>query len=111
MATNQTAHYPMVSRRHPPLAGSNAEPFEFLRDALDLESRLRIDPPGQWRPETTRATERSWTAYGSVVRLTKQSRLGPWTVTQDGDVLCSDADRREAFETAAERMRAIANFE
>jgi len=104
-----TAAYPMVDRRLSSTTGLEAESIETLRDMLGLESRLRIIAPGEWRPEKTDARDRSWAGYGSVMRLSKRSRLGPWTVSLDGDELLSDASRREAFETAAERMRAIAN--
>ncbi|QCW05230.1 hypothetical protein [Natrinema pallidum] len=101
----------MVDRRLSSATGFEAESIETLRDMLGLESRLRIVAPGEWRPERTAIRGRSWAGYGSVMRLSKRSRLGPWTVSLDGDVLLSDASRREAFETAAERMRVIANCE
>ncbi|PCR88689.1 hypothetical protein [Natrinema ejinorense] len=110
VARSGPAGYPMVTRRLEAIVGTRSEPFEVLRDALDLESRLRVNPPGEWRAEKRTVTERSWTGYGSVVRLTKQGRFGSWTVSLDGDVILSDVDRREAFETAAERMRAIAHW-
>ncbi|QCC57194.1 hypothetical protein [Natrinema thermotolerans] len=107
-ASEGTASYSMVDRRLSSTTGLESESIETLRDMLNLESRLRVTAPGAWRPEKRTPRERSWSGYGSVVRLRKQGRLGPWTVLEDGDVLLSDADRREAFETAAERMRAIA---
>lgn len=106
-----TAAYPMVDRRLSSTTGIEAEPIETLRDMLGLESRLRLVAPGEWRPEKTATRDRSWAGYGSVMRLSKRGRLGPWSVSLDGEVLLSDASRREAFETAAERMRAIATFE
>lgn len=101
------ADYPLVTRRARALV-STAEPFEYLRDRLNFESKLLLRPPGRWTAEKTGTCKRSWTGYGSVIRLRKQSRLGPWTVSEDGEVLVSDVDRREAFELAGDRMKAIA---
>ncbi|AEH39537.1 hypothetical protein [Halopiger xanaduensis] len=102
-----SADYPLVTRRVRALV-STAEPFETLRDLLRTESRLRVDPPGRWTAEKQQARERSWSGYGSVVRLRKQGRLGPWTVLEDGEVLVSEVDRRVAFEIAGDRMQRIA---
>ena len=99
--------YPIVTRRARALAGATSEPFETLRDALNLESRLRMHPPDPWRPEKQTATERSWTARGHVVRLRTPSVLADWTLTVDGQPVLEDVSRKRAFETAASRMREI----
>lgn len=100
------ADYPMVTRRAAALV-SESEPFETLRDALCLESRLRVDPPDPWRPERQTARERSWSGRGHVVRLQTPSVRGDWTVTVDETTVLEDASRMAAFECAAERMQAI----
>lgn len=115
MATRQSANYDMVTRRSRPLTGSEREGFEHLRDALNLESKLRIDPPGKWtlektgrkRPRARYETERTWTGYGREVQLTKAGRLGDWTLTVNGTRVLTDVSRRVAFETAADRMESI----
>ena len=101
----------IVERTYQPLGfpKSTSEPFETLRDLLETETRLRLTPPGQFRLESKSFRSKVWQGYGHTVVLRKRSRFGSWDVTLNGERVCEEVDRREAFETAGEEMAAIAN--
>ncbi|WP_254810603.1 hypothetical protein [Natronosalvus amylolyticus] len=97
-----------VTRRYKPLGGytrfSMSEPFETLRDAIHLESRLRLKPPGAFKPTASTRKARVWEAYGHTVTLRKPDLFGSWTLTVNGQSRLESVERLEAFEAAAEAM-------
>jgi len=103
-----TASYDAVTRRQRPLLSfsrfARSEPFETLREALNLESRLRLRPPGEFRLTVSSRTGQTWSGYGQTITLSKPNLLGSWTLRRNGVVVLEDATRLEAFETAAEQM-------
>ncbi|MFC6720899.1 hypothetical protein ACFQGT_00435 [Natrialbaceae archaeon GCM10025810] len=107
---SNSQQYAMVSRRCAPLRGARTEPgtelWETLRDCLRLETRLTITPPGRWSLETDSARTRVWAGYGHEIRL-ETTLVGPFSVVVDGETVLEEVDRKTAFETAAETMRAI----
>lgn len=109
-----------VERTYEPFI-EGSEPFEHLRDALKRETKLRLTPPDPWRAEKQTTCERSWTARGHVVRLSKPTGvrgvLGSWSVSVDvpdaavGETtVLEDVSRLEAFEAAAAWMEDIADL-
>ncbi|WP_337653286.1 hypothetical protein [Halomontanus rarus] len=104
---------PLVDRHHEPLFAQTkgSEPWETLRDALRRETRLRINPPGEWTYSSSRyRNRRSWTGYEHTVSL-ETTLLGPWTLEVDGDEVLESEDRMTAFRRAGEEMREIAMTE
>ncbi|ADB63912.1 hypothetical protein Htur_5024 (plasmid) [Haloterrigena turkmenica DSM 5511] len=108
--TGPTTPRATVDRRYAPFIGTESEPFEYLRDALRRETRLRVTPPDPWRIREDSRRAHSWTIprLGYEVRLTTDGIRDGWTLEVNGDVELADASRLEAFERAAERMSEIA---
>ena len=97
-----------LERRRNPLGHADTSPslelLEIIRDTLGFNTRLRINPPGEFDRLTASTFQRRWQGYDTHIHIQK-TLLSGWTVTVDGDTIAENESRFAAFRTAAQQMR------